>query len=213
MLTVGVDRKRLATLTRLFSGPTLGMIAHYLMLNALAAKDALPGDGDDDAIAGFVASQEQLLSRALITTRLGKTPLSENVGAALPGLPPALCVHHDSRQIAPASAGEALLIRAFAPSEIAYLERSIANANSTPFLRAAQLFVGLCANDAVVAGPVVRRDAEVALTAYAALATAEIGRIFLRGKLNRSPVLFKATDPSFDDAARTVLDTLGRLIA
>jgi hypothetical protein len=213
VLTVSVDRKRLAALARLFGGASLGMIAHYLVLNALAAKDALPGDGADGSIAAFVAHQEQLLSRALITTRLGKTPQPESISAALPPLPPALATHADRPRIASGPPGEAVLVRAFTPGDIAYLQRSTANEQAAPFLRCAQLFIGLGANDAVVVDDVTRRDAEVALTAYAALATAEIGRIFLRGKLNRSPDLFKASDPEFDAAARTMLTTLGRLIA
>jgi hypothetical protein len=213
VLTVSVDRKRLAALNRLFGGASLGMIAHYLVLNALAAKDALPGDGADGSIAAFVANQEQLLSRALIATRMGKTPQPDSVGAALPPLPPALAVHADRPRIAAGPPGEAVLVRAFTPSDIMYLQRSTENEQAAPFLRAARLFIGLCANDGVAADGAARRDAEVALTAYAALANAEIGRIFLRGRLTGSPELFKPTSPDFDAAARTVLTTLGRLIA
>jgi len=80
-------------------------------------------------------------------------------------------------------------------------------------MRPAQLLVGLCANDAVLADAGERHDVCVALTAYAALATAEISRIFLRAKLSRAPDFFKATDGAFDDAARTVLAAVGRSMA
>jgi hypothetical protein len=79
-------------------------------------------------------------------------------------------------------------------------------------MRAAQLFVGLCANDAVVADEHERRRLGVALTAYAALATAEISRIFLRAKLSGLPDLFKSTDTDFDNAARTVLAAIAQSI-
>jgi hypothetical protein len=189
------------------------MIGHYLLLNALAAKDALPGDGPDESIATFVANQEQLLSRALVATRLGKTPLPESVGAELPTFPPALPPHTGATQLAEPGPGQAMLVRALSMSELDYLQRAISNAKSAPFLRTAQLFVGLCANDAVTTAATDRRETQIALTAYAALATAEFGRIFLRARLSRAPSLFRATEPSFDEAARTVLATLGRLIA
>jgi hypothetical protein len=185
------------------------MIAHYLVLNALAVRNPLPGDGKDDSIATFVASQEQLLSRALITTRLGKVPAPDSVGAALPAFPPALAVHAERRTIDLPPPGEAMLFRAFQPGEVTFVRRMLSNEHAAPFMRAAQLFVGLCANDALIAGERERHDIGVALTAYAALATGEIGRIFLRAKSNRAPELFKETDPSFDDAARTVLAALG----
>ncbi len=214
ILTVRLDRKRLATLSRLFSGPSLGMIAHYLMLNALAATDALPGDGKDTAIATFVVRQEQLLSRALIATRLGKAPSPDDVGAVLPPFPPMVAQHTKTVSVrAPAGDDEALLVRAFAPAEIAFMDRMLANTKAPAFLQAAQLFVGLCANGAVVSHTYLARRVRQALTAYAALATAEISRIFLRARLSGQPELFKPTDPTFDDAARTVIETLADLFA
>jgi hypothetical protein len=93
------------------------------------------------------------------------------------------------------------------------LQRTLSNDKAAPFMRAAQLFVGLCANDAVVADDSQRRSLAVALSAYAVLATAEISRIFLHAKPAREPDLFKATDPVFDAAARTVLAILGRSVA
>ncbi|MFN2462003.1 MAG: hypothetical protein ABR591_15200, partial [Candidatus Velthaea sp.] len=71
VLTVTLDHKRLTSLRSLFGSRSLGMIAHYLVLNALATTDTLPGDGDAAELRRFVSAQEQLLSRALIATRLG----------------------------------------------------------------------------------------------------------------------------------------------
>jgi hypothetical protein len=89
----------------------------------------------------------------------------------------------------------------------------LSNTTAAPFMRAAQLFVGLCANDVALADERERHRVAVALTAYAALATAEISRIFLRAKVSGAPDLFKATETAFDDAARTVLAALARSIA
>ena len=213
MLTVRLDRKRLATLTRLFSGQNLGMIGHYLVLNALAATDPLPGDASDTTIATFIAQQEQLLSRALITSRLGKVPSPESLAAELPQFPPELTLHAERCQFEAPPPGEALLVRAFQTNEIAFLERTIASEKTSPFLAASRLFVGLCARDAVVEADDVRRSVRDALSAYAALATAEITRIFLRAKLSRTPVPLKTTDRAFDETARTLLAALARLIA
>jgi len=213
ILAVRINRKRLATLGGLFSAASLGMIAHYLLLTALAVRDPLPGDGTDGSIATFVASQEQLLSRALITTRLGKTPAPDSVGAALPAFPPALATHADRRSIRRSPLGGAMLFRGFQASEVMFVRRMLLNDKAAPFMRPAQLLVGLCANDAVLADAGERHDVCVALTAYAALATAEISRIFLRAKLSRAPDFFKATDGAFDDAAKTPLDQLRTTVA
>jgi hypothetical protein len=208
ILTVRIDRKRLKTLTRLFSGPSLGTIAHYLLLNALAVTDPLRDDGVDGSLAAFVAQQEQLLSRALIAMRLGKTPAPDTVSAALPPFPPRIAAHTDTCSIDAPPTGEALLVRALAGDHLLALGSFVSNAAAAPFERSAQLFVGLCANDVVIAGERERRQAGKALAAYAALATDEIARIFPPGKPGRAPAPFRPTDGDLDDAARTVLAAL-----
>jgi hypothetical protein len=208
ILTVRIDRKRLKTLTRLFSGPSLGTIAHYLVLNALAVTDALPGDGADGSLAAFVAQQEKLLSRALIAIRLGKTPAPDTVSARLPPFPPRIAAHAEECRIAAPVAGEAILVRALAADDLIALERIVSNPAAAPFERSAQLFVGLCANDVIIADERERRHAGKVLAAYAALATDEIGRIFPPGKPSRAPAPFRPTDGDLDDAARTVLAAL-----
>jgi hypothetical protein len=209
ILIVRLDHKRLAALNRLFSGPSLGTIAHYLLLNALAVTDPLPGDGVDGSIAAFVAQQEQLLSRALITTRLGKSPAPDRISAPLPPFPPRISTHLDLRLVDAVTPGEIMLVRALSTSDLIDLQRTVWGDDAAPFQRATLLFVGLCANDLVVEDERERRNAGKALTEYAALATDEIGRIFQRATLGRAPVPFRPTDSSFDDAARTVLEALG----
>jgi uncharacterized repeat protein (TIGR01451 family) len=213
ILTVRLDRKRLATLHRLFGGPTLGTIAHYLVLNALAATDALPGDGADGSIATFVAQQERLLSRALIATRLGKNPAPDSVSAPLPPFPPRVAAHSNHRPIDKCAPGEIRLVRALSTSDMIALQSIIANEGAAPFHRAAQLFVGLCSNDVVTAVERERREVQALLKEYAAQATDEIGRIFQGPKLSREPVPFRPTDPSFDAAARGVLTALEQGLA
>jgi hypothetical protein len=51
-----------------------------------------------------------------------------------------------------------------------------------------------------------------ALAAYAATATAEINRIFLRTKLTARPQLFKESDATIDACARTVLEALDAVL-
>jgi len=213
VLTVTLDRKRIAALRTLFGERSLGMIAHYLLLNALAATAPLPDDGAGGALAAFVSAPEMLLSRALIATRLGKAPPPESIAAALPAFPPAARDRDDIAMLALPGAGEVCLVRAFKASEIAFLGGMLANAEAPPFLRVAQLFVGLCVNDAAVVDGAVRRRLGTVLGSYTALAAGEINRIFLRAKLTRTAVPFKETEPAFDDAGRAVLDALDEITA
>ncbi|GAC1403309.1 MAG: hypothetical protein NVSMB64_04800 [Candidatus Velthaea sp.] len=207
VLTVTLDRKRLDSLRALFGGRSLGMIAHYLVLNALATSVPLPGDGEAAELAAFIGIQERLLLRALVATRLGKPPTPDSVAAPLPPFPPRLRSRTDAPAL-PQPAAALVLARAYTESEIVFIGRMVGNSDASLFLRAAQLFVGLCANDiAIVEGAVRRRTATV-MSSYAALAAAEINRIFLRAKLTRAPALFKETEPAFDAAAKSVLDAL-----
>jgi len=214
VLTVTLDRKRIAALRALFGERSLGMIAHYLVLNALAATIPLPEDGEGGSLAAFVSAQELLLSRALIATRLGKTPSPESIAAPLPDFPPSVRNRDDIAMLALSGSGDELrLVRAFKTSEIVFLGHMLANTDAPPFLRVAQLFVGLCVNDIATVDGAARRRLGTLLGSYTALAAGEINRIFLRAKLTRTAAPFKETEPAFDDAARAVLDELGNIVA
>jgi hypothetical protein len=213
MLMVTIDRKRIVALRALFGSRSTGMIAHYLVLNALAASTPLPDEPGDNALASFVSAQEQLLSRALITSRMGKAPVPESVSAPLPPFPPTARERDDIAMLALPENGELRLVRAFKQTEIAFLARMLSNADAPAFLPIAQLFVGLCANDIAIIDGGERRRLGTLLGSYTALAAAEINRIFLRAKLTRTATPFKETEPAFDDAARTVLDALAELVA
>ncbi|MFN2462004.1 MAG: hypothetical protein ABR591_15205 [Candidatus Velthaea sp.] len=104
-------------------------------------------------------------------------------------------------------------MRAFKLNEIAFLERVLGNADAPPFLRVAQVFVGMAASDVALADGAQRRRIAAAITAYTSLAAAEINRIFLRAKLTRTAAPFKETDAPFDAAARSMLETLAEAFA
>jgi hypothetical protein len=119
----------------------------------------------------------------------------------------------ESREIESPPPGEAMLLRPFKPAEVVSIEELLANDEAPPFMRAAQLFVGLCSNDAVIVNKHERAALNLALTDYAAQARSEISRIFQSAKSNREPDLFKATDRGLDDAAKAVLAAVARSIA
>jgi hypothetical protein len=213
VLEVTLERGRIAALRALFAGKPLGMLAHYLVLNALATRRPLDAAGDAAALGAFLDHQERLLSRALITTRLGKAIAPETVAAPLPPFPPDLPAREGPFDLMPASAGALTLVRAFRPSEVAFIARTLANESAHPFLRAAQCFVGLAPGDAALADAAARARAAAALGAYATQAAASISRIFLRAKLSRSVALFRESDPELDAAGSAALACIDGLIA
>jgi hypothetical protein len=208
VLEVTLDRTRLTSLRALFTGKPLGMIAHYLVLNALATRRPLDGTGDNAAVAAFLDQQERLLSRALITTRLGKSVVPESVAAELPPFPPELPDRDGQVESTIAPGGAITLVRAFRPSEVEFITRALTNESAHPFLRAAQFFVGLAPRDAALDDPAARESVAAALVAYATQAAASISRIFLRAKLSRSVALFRDSDPELDAAGSAALAAL-----
>jgi len=212
VLTVAIDRKRLDSLRSLFGGRSLGMTAHYLILSGLAAIVPLRDDGVADDLATFVAAQERLLLRALILARLGKPPVVDTLAAELPHFPTQLIARTGSVAV-PTVPAQIVLARAYTESETLFIARMLANAEAPPFLRAAQLLVGIVASDVMIADMGLRHHVSTALRLYAGLAAGEINRIFLRSKLSRSPEYFKETDSAFDAAARAALDALGTALA
>jgi hypothetical protein len=212
VLEVTLDRPRIASLRALFTGKPLGMLAHYLVLNALATRRPLDGDGDTVALTAFLETQERLLSRALISTRLGKPIAPESVAAPLPAFPPDLPERDGAFALAPAPDGAVTLVRAFRPSEVAFIARTLTNESAHPFLRAAQFFVGLAPGDAAVDDDQARARASATFLSYATQAAASISRIFLRAKLARSVALFRDSDPELDAAGKAALACIDGLI-
>jgi hypothetical protein len=209
VLLTTLDRRRYAALTALFRERSLGMIAHYLVLNALATVEPLPGDGEAPELRTFVTNQERLLTRALVSQRLGKPSPPESIAALFPAFPPPLAPRTGEVPLPEPEPGTLVLVRAFSEREIGFLGGMLANAGSPPFLRAAQLFVGLCATDSAETDDATRRTMATLLSRYAGLAAAEISRIFLRAKLTRTPAVFKESGADLDDAARAVLAAIG----
>jgi hypothetical protein len=60
-----------------------------------------------------------------------------------------------------------------------------------------------------VPGERERRAIGKALTRYASLATQTIAQIFQATPTSRVPTPFRPTEPTFDSAARSVLEALG----
>jgi hypothetical protein len=211
VLEVTLDRPRIASLRALFTGKPLGMLAHYLVLNALATRRPLGGEGETAALTAFLETQERLLSRALISTRLGKAIAPESVAAPLPAFPPDLPDRDGPFALEPA--GDAVtLVRAFRPSEVAFIARTLTNESAHPFLRAAQFFVGLAPGDVAIDDEPARARAAAVFLAYATQAAASINRIFLRAKLARSVALFRDSDPELDAAGKAALACIDGLI-
>jgi hypothetical protein len=210
LFSVALPQDRVAFLRRLFTGAKPpGMIAHYILLNALAAAEPLPRS-DDASLAEFAALQEQRLSRALITKRLGRPLLAEDVAAPLPAQFPPRLVLAESVELPVASDGAALLLyRVMRPNELSFLSASVNNANAAPFMRASQLFVGVCAHNAVVAGEARRAEIANALRTYSTAAASEVNRLFVRARLARQTDLFGPAPNELDRQAAqltTLLD-------
>jgi len=75
----------IALLDRLFTPDVPGVIAHYVMISSIACSE--PGSGEDSSGFGaFLRRDIELLGRALVHSRMGKTPQYRIVQADLAGL-------------------------------------------------------------------------------------------------------------------------------
>ena len=200
-------------LAALFLGQrSLGMIAHYILLAALATVEPVDGDGDDHALATFVDAQNERLSRALIFARLGREIDPETVAVALPAFPPsapAFSVPIPVTRISDDTDGLPLY-RGFRESEIALLTRTVANAELPPFMRGIEILVGTCARGIAVGGS-EGRACEHELREYASMAHAEVNRLFVLARLTRRSALFPPVSEGFDERAQRLIARLVRL--
>lgn len=210
-LVTSIEKTKLATLAQFFAATrSFGMVAHYLLLSALACSRTLPRDGATGEIAAFFSAQDALLTKALIAKRLGKSVALDDVAAPLPVFPPSF----------PASApmpgagepGVVVLLRTFTTNELDFVGRAVANTGSPPFTRAGQLSVGLCAKTVVAADRSKAEICERALSEYAANASSEINRLFVRARLDKRTDLFGASSPQLDERARAVLAGLSAVV-
>lgn len=210
-LTTSIEKTKVATLAQFFAATrSFGMVAHYLLLSALACSRTLPRDDANADIASFFSAQDALLTKALIAKRLGKNVALDDVAAPLPAFPP----------VFPASApmpsagesGVVVLLRTFSINELEFIGRAVANAGSPPFTRSGQLSVGLCAKTVLAADRSKAEICERALTEYAANASSEINRLFVRARLDKRTDLFGASSPQLDERARAVLAGLSAVV-
>jgi outer membrane biosynthesis protein TonB len=210
-LTTSIEKTKVATLSQFFAATrSFGMVAHYLLLSAVACSRTLPREQADDAIASFFSAQDALLTRALIAKRLGKSVALDDVAAPLPAFPPAF----PASAVLPAPGGPdaVVLLRTFKVSELDFIGRAVANTGSPPFTRAGQLSVGLCATTVVAADRSRAEICERALAEYAANASSEINRLFVRARLDKRTDLFGASSPQLDERARAVLAGLSAVV-
>ncbi|HXP93260.1 MAG TPA: hypothetical protein VN905_07295 [Candidatus Binatia bacterium] len=212
-LTTVLEKAKIATLGQFFSAArSFGMAAHYLLLSALACTRTLPREGSGDEIAAFFSAQDALLTKALIAKRLGKTVTLSDVAAPMPAFPPAFppsCALPGPQD----AKNGVILYRSFTVSELDFVGRAVANTGSPPFTRAGQLSVGLCAKRVIASDPARAQACEGALVAYAASASSEINRLFVRARLDKRTDLFGPSSAQFDAHARAVLSELAALSA
>ncbi|HXF33684.1 MAG TPA: hypothetical protein VN603_03865 [Candidatus Acidoferrales bacterium] len=210
-LTTVIEKTKLATLTQFFAATrSFGMVAHYLLLSALACTRTLPSEESDQEIASFFAAQDALLTKALIAKRLGKAVALSDVAAPLPAFPPQF---PDSAPVPGNGSGtRVVLLRTFSSNELDFIGRAVANAGSPPFTRAGQLSVGLCAKTVIASDRSKAEICEHALAEYAANASSEINRLFVRARLDKRTDLFGASSPQLDDRARAVLAGLSTVV-
>ncbi len=212
-LTTVLEKPKITTLGQFFSAArSFGMAAHYLLLSALACSRTLPREGSGDEISAFFSAQDALLTKALIAKRLGKTVTLSEVAAPMPAFPPAFPASCSLPGSQEAKDG-VMLYRSFTSNELDFIGRAIANAGSPPFTRAGQLSVGLCANRVIASDPARAQACEGALVAYAASASSEINRLFVRVRLDKRTDLFGPSSAQLDGHARAVLSELAKLSA
>lgn len=202
-----LEKSKIATLAQFFAATrSFGMVAHYLLLSALACSRTLPPDESGDEIASFFTAQEALLTRALVAKRLGKSVALDDVAAPLPAFPPEIPESAPLPDRAPSSA--VILLRTFSANELDFVGRAVGNTGSPPFTRAGQLSVGLCAKTVIAPDRSKAEACETALAEYAAAASSEINRLFVRARLDKRTDLFGPSDSSLDTRARAVLAAL-----
>lgn len=211
-LATTLTRGKITTLNQFFAATrSFGMVAHYLLLSALACSRTLPLEESAEPIAGFFSAQDALLTRALVAKRIGKSVALGDVAAPLPAFPPPFPASAPLPREAPAAS--VILMRSFAPSELDFIGRAVANTSSPPFTRAGQLSVGLCARKVVGTTGESSDECERALAEYAAGAASEINRLFVRARLDKRTDLFGPSTPQLDGRARAVLTLLSALAA
>jgi len=211
-LATSLGKTKLASLAHFFS-PTrsLGMVAHYLLLSALACSRTLPLETSRDEIASFFAAQDAFLTKVLVAKRLGKRIALDDVAAPFPPFPPEIPESGPLPETAPR--GAVILVRSFSLGELEFIARAIANSAASPFTRVGQFSVLLCAKTVVASDPSQLDACERALADYATAAAAEINRLFVRARLDKRTDLFGASSPLLDARARAVVTALASLAA
>jgi uncharacterized repeat protein (TIGR01451 family) len=199
-----LERPTLAFFERVFNGskdPTI--LQHCIFAGALAC--ALDAEGQDTiGLRAHLAAQSQILHRVSLHEKLGKKePIGEYAGQLLAQI--------DAIAPAPvgpvASAGPDRLLLANELHEPALaVVRKIAEEHARwDFIKARQLTLALQAQRVVLDDDAKAAAIDNALRAYAQHAMTVLQKLFVRLRLDRTTGVLFQTDPSLDNAARTLL--------
>ena len=186
-----IDRARLSAVSGMFASAGVGMLAHFLLANLIAAGRS-PDESDPFGLAAFVEQQSIILNRLWVAKRLRKPMDVADAPVRIEPLAPL------SRERI-ASAGS--LIASIAGPERDFVNKAIAR-GSLPFLRARQI--------ALILQPTAVSDGEgstpvPALVEYAKRAQNLMTKYALRAATKTPDEALATVDPVLDGYAKDVL--------
>ena len=189
-----IDRARLEAIRSMFASAGVGMLAHFLLANLIAAGQS-PDESDPFGLARFIDEQTTVLNRLWVAKRLRKPMEVSDSNVALEPLAPLL-----RERTAPEGS---LVVRISGPQR-AFVNSAIAS-GALPFLRARQIALVLQATAVVENGAVV---AVPALVEYAKLAQNMMTKYALRAATKTPDEALATVDPVLDGYAKDVLTYL-----
>ena len=199
-----LERPTLAFFERVFNGskdPTI--LQHCIFASALAC--AVDADGQDTVgLRVHLAAQSQILHRVSLHEKLGKKdPIGEYAGQLLAQIDAIAPAPVDT--VMPASPDRLLLVNELHEPALAVV-RKIAEENARwDFIKARQLTLALQAQRVVLNDDAKAAAIDNALRAYAQHAMTVLQKLFVRLRLDKTTGVLFQTDPSLDNAARTLL--------
>lgn len=186
-----IDRARLDTIAGMFASSGVGMLAHFLLANLIAAGRS-PDESDPFGLAAFIEEQTTVLNRLWVAKRLRKSMDVADAPARIEPLAPLL-----RERIAFAGS----LVASIAATERDFVNKAIAR-GSLPFLRARQI--------ALILQPTAVSDGEravpvPALVEYAKRAQNLMTKYALRAATKTPDEALATVDPVLDGYAKDVL--------
>ncbi len=186
-----IDRARLDAIGGMFASSGVGMLAHFLLANLIAAGRS-PDESDPFGLAVFIEEQTIVLNRLWVAKRLRKSMEVAEASVRIEPLAPL------SRERI-ASAGS--LVSSIAAPERDFVNKAVAR-GSLPFLRARQI--------ALILQPTAVSDGEravpvPALVEYAKRAQNLMTKYALRAATKTPDEALATVDPVLDGYAKDVL--------